>query len=101
MNVQILLKKTIAHAVDLLLKINFNVQVKLKVYNETLIIKCLYLWKDKYLFLFAGSDTDGLTDKCKDPSFCDRNAKCSNNLNSYSCTCNDGYTGSGFECSGL
>ena len=33
-------------------------------------------------------------------SRCDENAKCSNTDGSYNCSCNDGYQGDGFNCTG-
>ena len=33
-------------------------------------------------------------------SKCDENANCSNNDGSYNCTCNPGYEGNGFNCTG-
>ena len=32
---------------------------------------------------------------------CDENAKCSNNLGSFECKCNSGYSGNGFSCTGI
>lgn len=31
---------------------------------------------------------------------CDQNAYCNNSLGSFTCTCNDGYTGNGVTCTG-
>ena len=33
-------------------------------------------------------------------SRCDENAKCTNTNGSYNCTCNNGYDGDGFNCTG-
>jgi len=46
------------------------------------------------------SHTD--VDECSDSSlnFCGTEATCVNNPGSYTCTCNDGYVGDGFICSG-
>ena len=48
----------------------------------------------------AMSFTD--VDECSDASLndCDVNAVCANSLGGYSCTCEEGYTGDGTECSG-
>ena len=32
---------------------------------------------------------------------CDNNATCNNTVGSYTCTCNIGYTGDGFTCTGM
>jgi len=40
-------------------------------------------------------------DECSDESrVCDENAACANNEGSYSCTCNEGFTGNGTTCEG-
>ena len=40
-------------------------------------------------------------DECSDSSLnvCDANAECTNNVGSYTCACNSGFTGDGFSCS--
>jgi len=41
-------------------------------------------------------------DECETNSDdCDQNAECHNTVGSHDCQCHDGYTGSGFECSGM
>jgi len=41
------------------------------------------------------------TDECaSNNGGCDTNAACSNNLGSFTCVCNTGYTGDGFSCTG-
>ena len=32
---------------------------------------------------------------------CNRNAECDNTIGSFTCTCNDGYTGDGVSCDGM
>ena len=39
-------------------------------------------------------------DECALQSPCDGNALCNNTLGSYTCTCNEGYTGDGMNCTG-
>ena len=41
-------------------------------------------------------------DECKLDSAndCDDNAQCTNNVGSYTCTCNEGYSGDGKNCDG-
>ena len=39
-------------------------------------------------------------DECKNSTRCHENANCTNTEGSYSCSCNDGYSGSGTECTG-
>ena len=41
------------------------------------------------------------TDECSEGTDnCDANASCTNTLGDYNCTCNTGYEGDGFTCSG-
>ena len=41
-------------------------------------------------------------DECSlDPSPCDVNADCANNIGSYICTCKQGYAGNGTVCAGM
>ena len=40
-------------------------------------------------------------DECVSGNQCDSNAKCSNNVGSYSCTCKEGFVGSGTQCQGM
>ena len=42
--------------------------------------------------LFVVSDIDECTTEADD---CDTNAACTNNMGSFACACNDGYTGDG------
>lgn len=37
---------------------------------------------------------------CKNNN-CDANASCHNNDGTYSCSCNNGFTGDGFNCTGI
>lgn len=40
-------------------------------------------------------------DECeRDANLCDKNALCTNTDGSYTCNCNDGYSGNGQNCSG-
>ena len=42
--------------------------------------------------------------ECKDPGdsvLCDENAECNDTDGSYECMCRTGYSGDGFNCSGL
>ena len=40
-------------------------------------------------------------DECeRDANLCDKNALCTNTDGSYTCNCNDGYSGNGRNCSG-
>ena len=39
-------------------------------------------------------------DECVVESPCDTNATCNDNVGSYVCSCNSGFTGDGFNCSG-
>ena len=40
-------------------------------------------------------------DECSlDTDTCDDNAVCTNNAGSYTCTCNNGYSGNGTKCEG-
>ena len=39
-------------------------------------------------------------DECVEQSLCDPSATCTNTPGSYSCTCDEGYTGNGTTCSG-
>ena len=43
------------------------------------------------------TDIDECTEGTDD---CDDNATCENTIGSFTCTCNDGYSGSGEECKG-
>ena len=38
-------------------------------------------------------------DECSGLNNCDQNANCTNTDGSYTCECNEGYAGDGFECS--
>ena len=44
------------------------------------------------------SDLD--IDECDSAGVCHENATCTNTVGSFACTCNDGYAGDGFSCSG-
>ena len=39
--------------------------------------------------------------ECEGPSPCDGNAQCTNTIGSFSCDCNEGYSGDGMTCTGL
>ena len=39
-------------------------------------------------------------DECAQQSSCDPNATCTNTSGSYTCVCNEGYTGDGMTCTG-
>ena len=40
-------------------------------------------------------------DECEGVSGCDQNSRCMNTDGTYSCTCNEGYQGDGFNCTGI
>ena len=39
-------------------------------------------------------------DECEGPSPCDENAQCTNTIGSFTCDCNEGYSGDGMTCTG-
>ena len=39
-------------------------------------------------------------DECKGLSLCDGNAQCTNTIGSFTCACNEGYSGNGMTCTG-
>ena len=38
--------------------------------------------------------------ECEGPSPCDENAQCANTIGSFTCACNEGYSGDGMTCTG-
>ena len=40
-------------------------------------------------------------DECTSMNICDVNAECNDTIGSFTCACNDGYTGDGFSCTGM
>ena len=39
-------------------------------------------------------------DECQEQSPCDSNAQCTNTIGSFTCVCNEGYSGDGRTCTG-
>ena len=39
-------------------------------------------------------------DECVEQSPCDENAQCANTIGTFTCACNEGYSGDGMTCSG-
>ncbi len=37
----------------------------------------------------------------REPDLCHDNATCSNTFGGYNCSCDDGFTGDGFNCTGI
>lgn len=54
----------------------------------------------KYMHIFYCIDIDECVEAVED-DLCDDNAMCIDTEGSYNCSCNSGYTGDGFMCSGL
>ena len=73
--------------------------------SHLLFFSCLFLLYINKNYCNSGLSTFCFSsdlDECvADPSPCDENADCTNNNGSYSCTCKQGFTGSGEECVGM
>ena len=52
------------------------------------------------MFLIPKYTTPVDIDECAEQSPCDPSATCTNTPGSYSCSCDEGYTGNGTTCSG-
>ena len=57
-------------------------------------------WQGQALSLLPLQSIPADVDECVSQSPCDSNALCTNILGSYTCACNDGYTGDGRTCTG-
>ena len=53
------------------------------------------------MFAHVQSTTPADVDECEQQSPCDSNATCTNTPGSYTCVCDEGYTGDGITCSGM
>ena len=56
----------------------------------------VYILQTVYRNLLISADVD----ECATQSPCHHNATCTNTLGSYTCTCNEGYSGDGMNCTG-
>jgi len=66
---------------------------------ERLTVRCVRLHFLTHHSLTAMAPAD-INECADDPSPCDTNAQCANSPGSYSCTCNEGFAGSGIFCEG-
>ena len=65
-------------------------------WHDELIWRVLIICEMKYNFFLALD-----VDECSDGSHnCDTNAQCTNTEESFTCTCNSGYSGNGVNCQG-
>ena len=57
----------------------------------------------KLFDLLVENDIFSLADvnECATMNDCDMNAVCNDTIGNFTCTCNDGYTGNGFSCTGM
>ena len=56
------------------------------------------MWCLEWWLILTFSLTD--VNECDGDNNCDSNANCTNTIGSYNCSCNSGFTGNGFTCTG-